>query len=66
MQTGVVQAMEGTPEVGCIQRICEVARYPNKTQHIFFDGSFVTSTRFLDTLNEENREVAFQAALDLA
>jgi len=45
MQTGVVEAMEGTPEVGFIQRIYEVAGHLNKTRHIFFDGSFVTSRR---------------------
>ena len=66
MQTGVVQAMEGTPEVGYIQRIYEVANHLNKTRHIFFDGSFVTSRQFLDSLSEENRKIVTEAALEVA
>lgn len=66
MQTGVVQAMEGTPEVGFIQRIYEVAGHLNKTRHIFFDGSFVTSGRFLDGLSDEHRQIVTEAAQEVA
>lgn len=66
MQTGVVQAMEGTPEVGYIQRIYEVAGHVNKTRHIFFDGSFVISSRFLESLSDEQRSIVSDAALEVA
>ncbi|WP_108258898.1 TRAP transporter substrate-binding protein [Mangrovicoccus ximenensis] len=66
MQTGVVAAMEGTPEVGYIQRIYEVAGHLNKTRHIFFDGSFVTSRMFLDGLSEEERTIVMEAAAEVA
>ncbi|WP_413203357.1 TRAP transporter substrate-binding protein [Rhodospirillum sp. A1_3_36] len=66
MQTGVVSAMEGTPEVGYIQRMYEVAKHLNKTRHILFDGSFVTSRTFLDSLSEENRKIILDAAKEVA
>lgn len=66
MQTGVVSAMEGTPEVGYIQRMYEVAKHLNKTRHILFDGSFVTSRAFLDGLSDENRKIVLDAAREVA
>ncbi|MBE3639967.1 TRAP transporter substrate-binding protein [Mangrovicoccus algicola] len=66
MQTGVVAAMEGTPEVGYIQRIYEVATHLNKTRHIFFDGSFVTSRMFLDSLGDEEQAIVLEAAAEVA
>ena len=66
MQTGVVSAMEGTPEVGYIQRIYEVARHLSKTRHILFDGSFVTSQSFLESLSEEERQIVTDAWLEVA
>lgn len=66
MQTGVVSAMEGTPEVGYIQRMYEVSGHLNKTRHIFFDGSFVASRSFLDSLSEEERRIVTDAWLEVA
>ncbi len=66
MQTGVVSAMEGTPEVGYIQRMYEVAGHLNKTRHIFFDGSFVASRSFLDSLSEKERQIVTDAWLEVA
>ncbi|WP_394156137.1 TRAP transporter substrate-binding protein [Loktanella salsilacus] len=66
MQTGLVAAMEGTPEVGYIQRIYEVGDQLNKTRHIFFDGSFVTSQTFLDGLSDDERQIVLDAAAEVA
>ncbi|WP_172331933.1 TRAP transporter substrate-binding protein [Mangrovicoccus sp. HB161399] len=66
MQTGVVSAMEGTPEVGYIQRMYEVAKHLNKTRHIFFDGSFVTSRTFLDSLSPDEQKIVLDAAAEVA
>ncbi len=66
MKTGVVSAMEGTPEVGYIQKMFEVAKHLNKTRHILFDGSFVTSQGFLDGLSAENRQIILDAAAEVA
>ncbi|MER0236961.1 TRAP transporter substrate-binding protein [Fulvimarina sp. MAC8] len=66
MQTGVVGAMEGTPEAAYTNNIYEVAKHYNKTRHIFFDGSFVTSRQFLDTLTEDQQTIVTEAALEVA
>ena len=66
LQTGVVSAMEGTPEVGYIQKMYEVADNLNMTRHILFDGSFVTSRSFLESLPEDQREILLTAAEEVA
>ncbi|UOM33252.1 TRAP transporter substrate-binding protein [Acuticoccus sp. I52.16.1] len=66
LQSGVVAAMEGTPESGMTQRMYEVTKHLNKTRHILFDGSFVTSRMFLDSLSEENQKILMDAAAEVA
>ncbi len=66
LQTGVVGAMEGTPEAAYTNNFYEVANHYNKTRHIFFDGSFVTSRGFLDGLSDENRQIVEEAAIEVA
>ncbi|WP_226574911.1 TRAP transporter substrate-binding protein [Acuticoccus sediminis] len=66
LQSNVVQAMEGTPEAGFTQRIYEVTKHLNKTRHILFDGSFVTSRMFLDGLSEENQKILLESAAQVA
>ncbi|MCF3935260.1 TRAP transporter substrate-binding protein [Acuticoccus sp. M5D2P5] len=62
MQTGVVDAMEGSPETGFTYKIFEVADYLSLTKHILLDGSFVINQAFLDGLSEADREAVLRAA----
>lgn len=61
LQTGVVDAMEGSPEVGYTFKIHEVTRYLSRTRHILLDGSFVIGNKLYDSLPKDH-----QAALDRA
>lgn len=66
LQTGVVDAMEGTPEVGYTFRIFEVAESLSKTRHILFDGSFAINESFYNNLSETNRDAVDRAAKESA
>jgi len=66
LQTGVVDAMEGTPEVGYTFRIFEVAESLSKTRHILFDGSFAINESFYNNLSDKNREAVTRAAMEAA
>ncbi|PAU74502.1 TRAP transporter substrate-binding protein [Halomonas salipaludis] len=66
MQTGLVDAMEGTPEVGYTFRIYEVAESLSKTRHILFDGSFAINEDFYNNLSDSNRDAVTRAALESA
>ena len=66
MQTGLVDAMEGTPEVGYTFRIYEVAESLSKTRHILFDGSFAINEAFYNNLSDSNREAVTRAAQESA
>ncbi|MFQ3789335.1 TRAP transporter substrate-binding protein [Halomonas sp. A29] len=66
MQTGLVDAMEGTPEVGYTFRIYEVAESLSKTRHILFDGSFAINENFYNNLSDSNREAVTRAAQEAA
>ncbi|GAB2603126.1 TRAP transporter substrate-binding protein [Nitrincola alkalisediminis] len=66
LQTGVVDAMEGTPEVGYTFRIFEVAESLSKTRHILFDGSFAINDAFYNRLSDKNREAVTRAAKEAA
>jgi len=66
LQTGVVDAMEGTPEVGYTFRIFEVAESLSKTRHILFDGSFAINESFYKNLSDKNREAVTRAAREAA
>lgn len=62
LQTGVVDAMEGSPETGFTYKIFEVADYLSLTSHILLDGSYVINQAFLDGLNDDQREAVLRAA----
>ncbi|MET3927450.1 TRAP transporter substrate-binding protein [Devosia sp. 2618] len=64
LQSGVVDAMEGSPEVAYTFRIHEVTQYCSMTRHIFLDGSFVANNSFLAGLSDANREAVEQAAAE--
>jgi TRAP-type transport system periplasmic protein len=61
LQTGVVDAMEGSPEVGYTFKIHEVTKYLSRTRHILLDGSFVIGNKLYESLPQ-----AQQAAIDRA
>jgi len=62
LQTGVVDAMEGSPETGVTFKVFEVTDYMSLTRHILLDGSFVVNQAFLDGLSEEDRAAVLRAA----
>lgn len=62
LQTGVVDAMEGSPETGVTFKIFEVTDYLSLTRHILLDGSFVINQAFLDGLSDEERDAVLRAA----
>lgn len=66
MQTGVVDAMEGTPEVAVTFKIFEVATNLSKTRHILFDGSFAINEAFFQGLTAEEQAAVMQAAGEVA
>lgn len=62
LQTGVVDAMEGSPEVAYTFKIFEVTKYLSKTQHILLDGSFVINEAFFQGLPADQRAALTRAA----
>lgn len=66
LQAGVVDAMEGTPEVGYTFRIFEVAESLSKTRHILFDGSFAINESFYNNLSDSDRDAVNRAAREAA
>jgi tripartite ATP-independent transporter DctP family solute receptor len=66
LQTGVVDAMEGSPEVGFTFKIHEVTRYLSRTRHILLDGSFVINNKLYDSLPADQREAIDRAAREAA
>ena len=61
LQTGVVDAMEGTNELAFTFKIFEVTKYMSRTRHMILDGSFAMNQKFYDGLPKDQ-----QAALDRA
>ncbi len=61
LQTGVVDAMEGSAETAYTFKIFEVTKNMSRTRHILLDGSFVMNGKFYDSLPKDQ-----QAALDRA
>ena len=51
LQTGVVDAMEGSAEVGFTFKIHEVTKFLSKTRHILLDGSFAVNAAFFNGLS---------------
>jgi len=66
LQTGVVDAMEGSLEVGYTYKIYEVTKFLSMTQHILNDGSFAINTGFFDGLAAEQQEALTKAAAEAA
>ena len=66
LQTGVVDAMEGSPEVGFTFKIHEVTRYLSRTRHILLDGSFVINDKLHASLSAEHRAAIERAAREAA
>lgn len=62
LQTGVVDAMEGSAEVGYTFRIHEVTKFLSLTRHILLDGSFAMNAGFLGGLPKPQQEALLQAA----
>lgn len=66
LQTGLVDAMEGTPEVGVTYKMFEVTDFASKTRHILFDGSFAINNDLFNSLPEDQQNAILQAAADVA
>jgi tripartite ATP-independent transporter DctP family solute receptor len=66
LQTGVVDAMEGSAEVGYTFKIFEVTKYLSKTRHILLDGSFAINSRFFNSLNKAQQDAVMKAAQEAA
>jgi tripartite ATP-independent transporter DctP family solute receptor len=66
LQTGVVDAMEGSAEVGFTFRIHEVTKFLSRTRHILLDGSFAINAGFLGGLPAPERAAVEQAAKEAA
>ena len=64
LQTGVVDAMEGSAEVGFTFRIHEVTKYLSLTRHILLDGSFAMNAGFLGGLPAAQQQAVQQAATE--
>ncbi|MEZ5837034.1 MAG: TRAP transporter substrate-binding protein [Geminicoccaceae bacterium] len=66
LQTRLVDAMEGTPEVAVTYKIFEVANYGSKTRHILFDGSFAINNDLFNDLPADQQEAILSAAQEVA
>jgi len=66
LQTGVVDAMEGSPEVGFTFKIYEVTRYLSRTRHILLDGSFVINNKLYVGLPADHKAAIDRAAREAA
>lgn len=66
LQTGVVDAMEGSAEVGYTFKIFEVTKFLSKTRHILLDGSFAINSGFFNSLNKTQQDAIMRAAQEAA
>ncbi len=66
LQTGVVDAMEGSLETGFTYKIHEVCKYLSLTQHILLDGSFVINSGFMDGLSADEQAAIARAGQEVA
>ncbi|MDV3253768.1 TRAP transporter substrate-binding protein [Devosia sp. BK] len=66
LQTGVVDAMEGSLETGFTYKIYEVCKYLSLTRHILNDGSFIINNDFLNGLTVEEQDAISRAGADVA
>jgi tripartite ATP-independent transporter DctP family solute receptor len=66
LQTGVVDAMEGSAEVGYTFKIFEVTKFLSRTRHILLDGSFAINAGFFNGLPKAQQEALTRAAKEAA
>jgi len=66
LQTGVVDAMEGTAEVGYTYKIYQVTKFLSKTRHILIDGSFAMNAALFGKLSKAEQEALTKAAAEAA
>lgn len=66
LQTGVVDAMEGTAEVAYTFKIYDVTKYLSMTRHILLDGSFAISSSLFGKLSKPEQDLILKAAQDAA
>jgi tripartite ATP-independent transporter DctP family solute receptor len=66
LQTGVVDAMEGSAEVGYTFKIFEVTKFLSLTRHILLDGSFAINAAFFDQLPKPQQDAVMRAAREAA
>lgn len=66
LQTGVVDAMEGSLETGFTYKIYEVCKHLSLTKHILLDGSFIINTDFMNGLTPEEQAAIMQAGQEVA
>lgn len=66
LQTGVVDAMEGTNELAFTFKIFEVTKYMSRTRHMILDGSFAMNQKFYDGLPKDQQQALDRAARDCA
>ncbi len=66
LQTGVVDAMEGTAEVGYTFKIFQVTKFLSKTRHILMDGSFAMNASLFGKLSKAEQEALTKAAAAVA
>ena len=65
LETGVVDGMEGTPEVILTHKFYELAKNCAKTGHIMATLQLVMSVKTWDSLSKENQAIIQQAANDI-
>lgn len=66
LQTGVVDAMEGSPETAFTFKIFEVTKHLSRTRHILLDGSFAINGKFYDGLPKDHQQALDKAAREVA
>jgi tripartite ATP-independent transporter DctP family solute receptor len=66
LQTGVVDAMEGSLETGFTYKIFEVCKYLSLTRHILNDGSFIINGDFFAGLTPAEQEAITRAGTESA
>jgi tripartite ATP-independent transporter DctP family solute receptor len=66
LQTGVVDAMEGSAEVGYTFKIHEVTKFLSRTRHILLDGSFVIGNKLHESLPKDQQAAIDRAAKEAA
>ncbi|MEZ5652956.1 MAG: TRAP transporter substrate-binding protein [Burkholderiaceae bacterium] len=66
LQTRLVDAMEGTPEVAVTYKIFEVTKFGSRTRHILFDGSFAINNDLFNKLPPDQQQAIRTAAANAA